>query len=302
MADGPDDADPASRPRLRDRLARLVSGRALAAPEPLPAARDASPGAIRLRIAEFEGANVRDVMTSRVDVAAVEIDATLQEVLNRFARDAHSRMPVYRDSIDDAVGFVHIKDVVAEIARAGLSPETLACQPLERLMRDIMFVPQSMRLPDLLVQMQSTRIHIALVVDEYGGIGGVVCLEDLVEQIVGEIDDEHDVDAPPVVRKGRSSWEVDGLALIDDVERETGLVLSVAAFEDEIDTIGGLASAVAGRVPQVGDVVEHPHGPVMEIVEADPRRVIRIRLRGAPRTAPAPAAELKAAEIDRQGA
>jgi CBS domain containing-hemolysin-like protein len=164
--------------------------------------------------------------------------------------------------------------------------------------RDIMFVPESILLPDLLIQMQTSRIHIAIVVDEFGGTGGMVCLEDLVEQIVGDIEDEHDEARPVIQRRGRSTWEVDGLAAIDDVERETGLPLQVEDFESDVDTIGGLVTALAGRVPQAGESLEHPRGPLIEISAADPRRVIRLRLRAA-RPAPSALAEDKAATVDR---
>jgi CBS domain containing-hemolysin-like protein len=178
------DRQPAQRESFRKRLARLIAGQAaVSAPAP-DGASVTAPTAIRLRLKEFETATVRDVMTSRIDIAAVSIEATLGEVIDLFAAEAHSRMPVYRDSLDEPLGFVHIKDVVAEGARRGWTPEALAAKPLDRLVREIMFVPESTPLADLLVRMQASRIHIALVIDEYGGTGGMVCLEDLVEQIV----------------------------------------------------------------------------------------------------------------------
>ena len=292
----PNDGEPPQRTSLRQRLARLIAG----GPEPetvspLPAE---APAAIRLRLKEFERATVRDVMTSRVDIAAVSIDATLGEVLDFFAREAHSRMPVYRDSLDEPLGFVHIKDIVAEGARQGWAPQTMDSRPLQRLLREVMFVPESTLLPDLLIKMQASRTHIALVVDEYGGTGGMVCLEDLVEQIVGELDDEHDEARPVVMRKGRFTWEADGLATIDDVEKDTGLQLNVEDFEDEVETLGGLVSALAGRVPVAGESFEHPRGYMIEIVEADPRRVVRVRIR-TQKPAPPALAEGKTAAIDR---
>ena len=297
----PNDGEPPQRGTLRARLARLIAGAPVEAAAPVPPDQQPSPAAIRLRLKEFETANVRDVMTSRVDIAAVDVSATLGDVLNLFALEAHSRMPVYRDSLDEPLGFVHIKDVVAEIVRAGWSRDALASRPLERLVRDIMFVPGSTRLPDLLVQMQASRIHIALVVDEYGGTGGMVCLEDLVEQIVGDIEDEHDETRPLILRRGKSVWEVDGLAAIADAERETGMQLAVEDFEMDVDTVGGLVSALAGKVPQAGDQIEHPRGPRMEVIAADPRRVIRVRLR-APRQQPPALAETASVAVDRSDA
>jgi CBS domain containing-hemolysin-like protein len=296
------DGEGSPKQSLRERIARLIAGPPIEQVRPGPGVQPATPSAIRLRLKEFETASVRDVMTSRVEIAAVDVASTLGDVLELFAREAHSRMPVYRDSLDEPLGFVHIKDVVAELVRAGWSAETLASQPLERLLRDIMFVPGSTQLPDLLIQMQATRTHIALVVDEYGGTGGMVCLEDLVEQIVGDIEDEHDESKPLIIRRGRSTWEVDGLAAIADAERETGLPLSVEDFEADVDTIGGLVSALAGRVPQAGDSIAHPRGPTIEVIAADPRRVTRVRLRGAKAAAPPALAEDKTGAIDRRDA
>lgn len=293
----PNDGEPPQRETLRTRLARLIAG----GPEPdttvLASQPAASPTAIRLRLKEFETSSVRDVMTSRVDIAAVDIKANIGEVLGVFSTEAHSRMPVFRDSLDEPLGFIHIKDVVAEGVRRGWSAELLT-SPIDNLVRDLMFVPESILLPDLLVQMQSNRIHIAIVVDEYGGTGGMVCLEDLVEGIVGDIEDEHDDARPKIVRRGRSIWEVDGLAEIEAVERETGLSLQVDEFESDVETIGGLVGALAGRVLQAGESIEHPRGPVIEVVTADPRRVIRLRIRAA-KPAPAALAEDKTAAIDR---
>jgi CBS domain containing-hemolysin-like protein len=292
----PSNGDPPQRATLRERLARLIAG--AAAPSQDQRHAPTAPSAIRSRVKLFETASVRDVMTSRVDIAAVDVFSTLGDVLNLFAVEAHSRMPVYRDSLDEPLGFVHIKDVVAEIVRVGWKPETLASRPLERLVRDIMFVPESTRLPDLMIQMQASRIHIALVVDEYGGTGGMVCLEDLVEQIVGDIEDEHDEARPMVMRRGRHLWEADGLAVVSDVERETGLPLKLEDFEGEVDTIGGLVSAIAGRVLAAGESVEHPRGPTIEVVAADPRRVIRVRIR-TPKPQPTVLAEDKSPAVDR---
>ena len=298
MSDGPNDAEPPPRSTLRDRLARLVGLET--SEEPELASVGGAQTTLRQRAKEFETAVVGDVMTSRVDVAALEVMTTLEDVLKLFAKEAHSRMPVYRDSLDEPLGFVHIKDVVAELGRTGWGAEALAQRPLDRLRRDILFVPQSMRLPDLLIQMQARRIHIALVVDEYGGIDGVVCLEDVVEEIVGDIEDEHDSIIPAIQRCGRQVWDVDGLADIEDVERETRLTLALESSEADVDTIGGLISVLAGRVPATGDIILHPAGPVFEIVAADPKRVMRVRLRAAPK--PPVLADDKSLAIDRRDA
>jgi CBS domain containing-hemolysin-like protein len=287
MADSPT-ADP--KQSFRAKLARLIAGAPTVELGPVDSSiPDASPGALRLRIAEFETLSVRDVMASRTEISAVEVHTTMGDVLKIFAQESHSRMPVYRDELDEPIGFIHIKDVVAEIARLGWSPETLALRPLDRLKRNILLVAESMRLPDLLVEMQKTRTHIALVVDEYGGIDGVVALEDLVEQIVGDIEDEHDEAPPPIIRRGKTTWEVDALAQISDVERATHLQLAVQEHEADIETVGGLATALAGRVPEVCAIVEHPAGHRFEILEADERRVVRLKIKAARPAAPADA-------------
>jgi CBS domain containing-hemolysin-like protein len=280
MPDGPTDDTP--KKSFRQRLARLIAGQAEEPVAPEKArGPDASAAAMRFRAQEFETASVRDVMLARTEIGAIEVEATLGEVLDLFASSAHSRMPVYRETLDEPVGFVHIKDVVAELAKARWSSDALAQKPLETLVRKILFVAESERLPDLLVKMQQSRIHLALVVDEYGGIDGMVSLEDLVEQIVGDIEDEHDVAPPPILRRARNVWEVDGLAQIVDVERETRLHLAVEAHEADIETLGGLAAALAGRVPEAGVVIEHPLGHRLEIVASDPRRVLRLRVKAA---------------------
>jgi CBS domain containing-hemolysin-like protein len=293
----PNDGEPPQRKSFRTRLARLIAGKAELDLPPPPGTPHNTQAAIRLRLKEFETSTVRDVMTPRIEISAVEIGATLDEVLQLFTAEAHSRMPVYGDSLDEPLGFIHIKDVVAEGVRGGWTAETLALRPLQRLLREIMFVPESTPLPDLLIRMQSSRIHIALVIDEYGGTGGMVCLEDLVEKIVGDIEDEHDEARPRILRRGKTTWEVDGLAEIGDVTRETGLPVEVEDFEDEVDTFGGLVTALAGRVPQAGEMIDHPRGLVIEVLESDPRRVIRVKLRG-PKAAPSALAEIKTAAVD----
>jgi CBS domain containing-hemolysin-like protein len=281
--DGPADGE-RTRRTIRDRLLQFVNGAGVPKPSEAaaPQAPSAPTGDFGVRLRTFERASVRDVMISRVDIASIEVNATLGETLNLFAREAHSRMPVYEESLDKALGFVHIKDVVAEIAKVGMSDASLAAKPLQRLSRTILFVPESMRLPDLLKHMQATRIHMALVIDEFGGTAGLVSLEDLVEQIVGDIEDEHDEDAPLIFRRGRNAWEADGLADITDFERATSLVFMVPEFRDEISTVGGLATALAGRVPKAGDQILHPGGYLLDVVAADPRRVTRLRVRPAP--------------------
>ena len=252
---------------------------------------------MRLRISEFESLRVRDVMIPRVEISAVDVEMTLEELLKYFSENSHSRLPVFRSTLDDPLGFVHLKDVVTEISSNGSLREHLEDRPLSRLKREILFVPASMRLPGLLLKMQTSRIHLALVVDEYGGTDGLVSLEDLVEQIVGDIEDEHDEDDEAILSRGRHVWEADAKTQIDDFEAETGLELSLEDFEDEIDTLGGLAFALAGRVPQRGEIIRHPSGVEIEILDADPRRIKRLRVRG--RTNQKTLSELEIEEQDK---
>lgn len=241
---------------------------------------------MRLRISEFEAATVEDVMIPRADIVAVEVSTPFEDLLKLFGEEAHSRLPVYRETLDDPLGFVHIKDMVAELAKVG--PANAAANgngaavgppALERIYRKMLYVPASMKLPDLLVRMQSTRIHIALVVDEYGGTDGLVSLEDLVEEIVGDIEDEHDDEQISYVRKSRHVWEADARMEIGAFQEEAGLDLALPDYEDDIDTLGGIAFAIAGRIPVRGEVLSHPAGLDIEIVDADTRRIRRLRLR-----------------------
>ena len=232
---------------------------------------------MRLRMAEFENARVNDVMIPRAEIVAVEVSTSLPDLIQIFAEEAHSRLPVYRETLDDPIGVVHIKDVMTEIARDSSDEVTIEANPLERIHREILFVPASMSLMDLLVKMQTTRMHLALVVDEYGGTDGLVSLEDLVEEIVGDIEDEHDEDVAMLVRRGKRAWEVDARMETDDFETETGLQLELD--DHEVDTLGGIAFALAGRVPLRGEVLPHPSGVDIEILDGDARRIHRLIVR-----------------------
>ncbi|NQY12838.1 MAG: HlyC/CorC family transporter [Henriciella sp.] len=232
---------------------------------------------MRLRIADFERARVEDVMIPRAEIIGVELSTSLEDLIQLYANEAHSRLPVYRETLDDPVGVVHIRDVMGQIARANGETPDEDDVPLERLRRDILFVPPSMPLTDLLVKMQASRTHLALVVDEYGGTDGLVSLEDLVEEIVGDIEDEHDEEVAMLVRRGRLAWEVDARMETDDFAEETGLELELE--DHDVDTLGGVAFALAGRVPLRGEVLPHPTGVDLEILESDVRRIQRLVVR-----------------------
>lgn len=238
-----------------------------------------TPQQLRLRLAEFEEGRVADVMVPRAEIVGVELSTDLPALIQLYAEEPHSRLPVYRESLDDPIGLVHIKDVVGEIARGGDGLD----RPLERLRRDVLFVPASMKLADLLVKMQSSRIHMALVVDEYGGTDGLVSLEDLMEEIVGDIEDEHDEEPAMVVRRGRHAWEADARMEISVFMEKTGVKLDIPDLDVEVDTLGGLAFALAGKVPLRGEVLRHPAGADIEILDGDARRIERLVVRDQPR-------------------
>jgi CBS domain containing-hemolysin-like protein len=241
-----------------------------------------------LRAASFDRLKVADVMRARAEIVAIETSSTLGEAARVFSDSQHSRLPIYGETLDDPQGFVHVRDVLALLApdASGQTRAQFSDRLLTRIRRDILFVPQSMTLATLFLKMQSSRIHLALVIDEYGGTDGLVSMEDLVEQIVGAIEDEHDVDAALVLERA-GAFEADGRAPIDQLQSELGASLALPDHEDEFDTAAGLAVALAGRLPQRGEILRHPSGFDVEIVDADPRRVKRIRIRRAGESPPA---------------
>jgi CBS domain containing-hemolysin-like protein len=240
-----------------------------------------------LRAAHFDRLKVADVMRARAEIVAIEASATLGEAARVFSESQHSRLPLYGETLDDPQGFVHVRDVLALLApnAEGQAAARYSDRSLMRIRREILFVPQSMTLATLFLKMQSSRIHLALVVDEYGGTDGLVSMEDLVEQIVGAIDDEHDIDAALVIERPNGAYEADGRASINELEAKLGASLALPEHEDEFDTAAGLAVALASRLPQRGEILHHPAGFDVEIVDADPRRVKRVRVR--PSAAPA---------------
>jgi CBS domain containing-hemolysin-like protein len=198
--------------------------------------------------------------------------------------EAHSRLPVYRESLDDVRGVVHIKDVLAH---------TLKTEPfdLANMLRKVLFVSPSMRVLDLLLEMRLTRVHMAMVVDEYGGIDGLVTIEDMIEAIVGDIQDEHDAEEPGMIERPDGSWLADARTDIAHFEEKVGALLTEEEREADIDTLGGLVVFLAGRVPTRGEIVRHSSGLQIEVVDGDPRRVKRLRLRNLPRAGDKPDAE-----------
>lgn len=301
MEDNSEEAEPSSRRRagLISRLARAFArqkaGSAAAVEEALREREEngESFGVAHkdmvLRAARFDRLKVADVMRPRAEIVALEASATLGEAAAIFSESQHSRLPIYGETLDDPQGFVHVRDVLAVLAPKanGEAAAEFSDRLLPRLRRDILYVPASMTLSRLFLKMQSSRIHLALVVDEYGGTDGLVSMEDLVEQIVGAIEDEHDVDAALVAERPGGAYEADGRAPIDQLEEKLGASLALPEHEDEFDTAAGLAVALASRLPQRGEILRHPAGFDVEIVDADPRRVKRIRIKRA-NESPAP--------------
>ncbi|MDE2579682.1 MAG: HlyC/CorC family transporter [Hyphomicrobiales bacterium] len=256
--------------------------------------------AILRNVLDLHEQRVDDIKVPRADIIATGVDATLAEVLNVFRTAGHSRLPVHGDTLDDPRGMIHIRDLVDYLARQagavdGRAPRLGGIDfslPLEKagIIRPVLFAPPSMPALDLLVKMQASRTHMALVIDEYGGTDGLVSIEDVVEMIVGDIEDEHDLDETPRVDfVNEREYIADARANLDDAHEATGVDFSALAEESDIDTLGGLVAAIAGRVPARGEIVRSDALPVeFEIVDADPRRVKRVRLR---LSVPPPAAE-----------
>jgi len=232
-----------------------------------------------LRFGELK---VRDVMVPRAEIIAVDETIGLADLLMLFREAQHSRLPMYRETLDDPTGLIHVKDVLGLLeAEAGgaycLSPNAR----ITALRRPILFAPPSMRALDLLLKMQATHTHLALVIDEYGGTDGLVSIEDIIEEIVGDIADEHDEIAAELKPDG-DAYLADARMDLDDFKLQTGHDLLVKDGEDEverdIDSLGGLVVSLLGRVPQRGEIVNHPDGSEFQVLEADPRRIRKLRI------------------------
>ena len=254
-------------PRGRDSLDTLIAG---TDDEPLVLNDDER--TLVENVLRLHDRAAEDVMVPRADVVAVDSQASLGDVIDLMISSGHSRLPVYRDTLDDAIGMVHIKDVLAW-------RDADEVFQLAKIVRAVLFVAPSMEVLPLLLEMRAKRSHMALVVDEFGGVDGLLTIEDVVEEIVGEITDEHDRDiVRPVVRHADGSLDADARAPVEAFEENFGQLLSEEERE-EIDTLGGLVVSLAGRVPAKGEIVSHPNGFDFEIRDADPRRIKRLRIR-----------------------
>lgn len=254
-------------------------------------------------ILDLRERRAEDIMVPRADIVAVQQDMPLGELVKVFEKAGHSRLVVYDDTLDDPVGMVHIRDLVSFMAtHAAVPPPTnkrrkrfpadldlraidLAMPLVEtRIVRTILFVPPSMPALDLLAKMQATRVHLALVIDEYGGTDGLISIEDLVEQIVGDIEDEHDEQARSLVRQPDGSFLADARTPLEDVVASVGAEFDVGDAAEEVDTLGGYLVTRVGRVPVRGEIVPGPEPFEIEVLDADPRRVKRVKIsRAKPR-------------------
>ena len=220
----------------------------------------------------FSEHRVDDIAVPSADIIAIEESSPFGDFVDIFSEHGHSRIPVYRGNLDNIIGMVHIKDIFAILAKGGPFPDDIT-----PFLRQPRFVPESMGVLDLLAEMRATRIHLAIIFDEYNGTEGLVTIEDIVEEITGEIEDEHDDEPVPLlVRLDDGIWEADARAELDDVGDMIDPALE--EIDEDVDTIGGLSFVLAGHIPTVGERLEHPSGWILEITEADDRRVTRLRL------------------------
>ena len=228
------------------------------------------PGLVNLR-----RMRVDDVAIPKVEIIAAPANITLPDLVEMFREHGFSRIPVFRGTLDSPLGLIHLKDLALKHGFGEGGKFTL-----RPMLRPLLYVPPSMPIGVLLQQMQQKRTHMALVIDEYGGVDGLVTIEDLIEQVIGEIEDEHDeAEGRMWIKEKPAQWLIQARAPLNEVEAETGLRLASDDEDDEIDTLGGLIFMLAGRIPLRGEVIAHDSGVEFEVVEADPRRLKRIRLR-----------------------
>mgnify|MGYP003365035654 FL=1 len=250
--------------------------------EPGSSELDRQERALLANVLRLRGITADDVMIPRADIVAMPVDISLDEALDMMRRENHSRMPVYRAQLDDIVGMIHVKDLIAYVGTS----EAFRMEPLLR--QPLMVAPQ-LPVLDLLLQMRQRHVHLALVIDEYGGIDGLVTIEDLIETIVGDISDEHDEPTVNMMRdRPDGTLDVDARTPVAAFEEKVGPVLTREEREAEIETVGGLVFRLAGHVPTRGEVVTHEGGMAFRILDSDARHIRRVRVRLPPREGPQP--------------
>ncbi|WP_343069929.1 hemolysin family protein [Jannaschia sp. Os4] len=231
----------------------------------------APPGLVALRSKRLD-----DVLIPRAEVVAVPVDTALTDLVQTFRESGNTRLPVFEETLDQPLGMVHLKDVALQHGFNGSAKDF----DLRAILRTLIYAPPSMPIGVLLAKMQTQRTHMALVIDEYGGVDGLVTLEDLIEQVIGEIADEHDeVEGKPWRQERAGCFLALARTPLPEFEAEIGMRLAEEGDEEEYDTLGGLVFSLAGRVPERGEVLEHPSGATLEVVDADPRRIKRVRVR-----------------------
>jgi len=258
-----------SEPTLRGQIEEAIEE----AEDSRPVAGDLSPPERQMlrNLLQFGDQTAGDIAVTRGDIIAVPSDISFEELVKAFADAGHSRLPVYGESLDEVVGMIHIKDVF--IADFDASKD----RSISALMREPLFVPESMGVIEILARMRSQRVHLAIVVDEFGGTEGLVTIEDVVEEIVGEIEDEHDeAEGGMLTMLDDGLWEADARVELEELAETVDPRLS--SEEDEVDTLGGLVFLLAGHIPQRGECVTHPSGWKLEAIDSDPRKIIRVRL------------------------
>src|SRR6476469_5720791 len=258
-----------SEPTLREEIEEAIDE----AEESRPVAGDLSPAERQMlrNLLHFGEQTAGEIAVTRGDIIAVPSDISFDDLVRAFADAGHSRLPVYGESLDQVIGMVHIKDVF--IANVDPSKD----RAMAGLMREPLFVPESMGVIELLARMRAQRIHLAIVVDEFGGTEGLVTIEDVVEEIVGEIEDEHDeAEAGMLTMLDDGLWEADARLELEELAQAVDARLS--SEDDEVDTLGGLVFLLAGHIPKQGECVTHPSGWKLEAMDSDPRRIIRVRL------------------------
>ena len=255
---------------LRDELEELIEEHGEA--EPI----DPEERALLTNILRLHEVAAADIMVPRLDIVALPVDMPFAEAAKQMAEHGHSRLPLYRETLDDVVGVLHIKDLLPHVA-AG-TPVAL-----DKIARKALFAAPTLPVLELLKQMRASRLHLALVVDEFGGVDGLITIEDVIEEIVGEIEDEHDeIARPRVVARPDGTLIADARAPLSELAARVKTPLLPPGRAEGIDTLGGLVFALAGRVPGRGEVIQHPAGFSLEVLEADPRRVRRLRIKGLP--------------------
>ena len=227
-----------------------------------------------LNILKINDIRSSDIMIPRADIGAVEVDDSFEKVLEVFIKEAHSRVPVYEKNLDNIIGMVHIKDLV-NFQNQKKSETNF----LRDLKRDILEIPPSMPVLDLLLKMQMTRLHMGIVIDEYGCTDGLITIEDVIEEIIGEIEDEHDEkNLPMLIKSSANTYEASARVSIDELQNVTNIEFIVSNENEDIDTLGGLIFSIAGRVPQRGEIIEHDSGTTFEIRDADPMKIKSVKV------------------------